>query len=524
MTDNDNNLSGLSVLVTVFFFWGFIAASNGVFIPFCKEYFNLNQFQSQLIDSAFYGAYFFGALILYLFSSFKKNDLINLWGYKNSIIYGLVLSAIGSVLMIISINYGSFSMILLSLFIIALGFCLQQTSANPFVISLGKENTGSHRLNLAGGINSLGTTVGPIVLSIILFGGIESEKFNFDNISLLYFIVCLLFFVLALFLFKSKKLGNLKKISKVSSSSNATKVLIRLTLSILLFTILLIIPVIKNNLYLSSLCLFLLLFFVLYFITKPYITNDKKLEDWGAMYFPQLNLGMLAIFFYVGVEVTIQSNLGALLKTKEFGSISESNNSHFIAMYWGSLMIGRWLGAISVFNPNKILKKILIFIVPFLAFLVVIFFIKIRGSNIDDLKLFSLCVLVQIIGYLISQDKPVKSLIIFSFLAILAMIIGLLNTGIVGVYAFLSGGLFCSIMWPCIFSLSISGLNNYSSQGSSFLIMMILGGAIIPPIQGKLADMIGIHFSYIITIFCFAYILFFAFKIKNILIKQNISN
>ena len=242
------------------------------------------------------------------------------------------------------------------------------------------------------------------------------------------------------------------------------------------------------------------------------------------MYFPQLNLGMLAIFFYVGVEVTIQSNLGALLKTKEFGSISESNNSHFIAMYWGSLMIGRWLGAISVFNPNKILKKILIFIVPFLAFLVVIFFIKIRGSNIDDLKLFSLCVLIQIIGYLISQDKPIKSLIIFSFLAILAMIIGLLNTGIVGVYAFLSGGLFCSIMWPCIFSLSISGLNNYSSQGSSFLIMMILGGAIIPPIQGKLADMIGIHFSYIITIFCFAYILFFAFKIKNILIKQNISN
>tara|TARA_B100000575_G_C23137190_1_gene660921 strand:- start:1820 stop:3394 length:1575 start_codon:yes stop_codon:yes gene_type:complete len=524
MADNGNNLSGLSVLVTVFFFWGFIAASNGVFIPFCKEYFNLTQFQSQLIDSAFYGAYFFGALIMYLFSSFKKNDLINLWGYKNSIIYGLVLSAIGSVLMIISINYGSFSMILLSLFIIALGFCLQQTSANPFVISLGKENTGPHRLNLAGGINSLGTTIGPIVLSIILFGGIDSEKLNFENISLLYFIVCLLFFVLALFLFKSKKLGNLKKISKVSSSSKATKVLISLTLSILIFTILLIIPFIKNNLYLSSLCLFLLLFFVLYFITKPYITNDKKLEDWGAMYFPQLNLGMLAIFFYVGVEVTIQSNLGALLKTKEFGSISESNNSHFIAMYWGSLMIGRWLGAISVFNPNKILKKILIFIVPFLAFLVVIFFIKIRGSNIDDLKLFSLCVLIQIIGYLISQDKPVKSLIIFSFLAILAMIIGLLNTGIVGVYAFLSGGLFCSIMWPCIFSLSISGLNNYSSQGSSFLIMMILGGAIIPPIQGKIADMIGIHFSYIITIFCFAYILFFAIKIKNILVKQNISN
>ena len=124
------------------------------------------------------------------------------------------MSAMGSLLMIISINYGSFSMILLSLFIIALGFCLQQTSANPFVISLGKENTGPHRLNLAGGINSLGTTIGPIVLSLILFGGIDSEQFNFDNISLLYFIVCSLFFVLALFLYKSKKLPNLKKLAK----------------------------------------------------------------------------------------------------------------------------------------------------------------------------------------------------------------------------------------------------------------------------------------------------------------------
>ena len=170
------------------------------------------------------------------------------------------MSAMGSLLMIISINYGSFSMILLSLFIIALGFCLQQTSANPFVISLGKENTGPHRLNLAGGINSLGTTIGPIVLNLILFGGIDSEQFNFDNISLLYFIVCSLFFVLALFLYKSKKLPNLKKISKVSLSKNATKVLMRLTISILLFTILLTIPLIKNNLYLSFLCLFLLLF------------------------------------------------------------------------------------------------------------------------------------------------------------------------------------------------------------------------------------------------------------------------
>ena len=103
------------------------------------------------------------------------------------------------------------------------------------------------------------------------------------------------------------------------------------------------------------------------------------------------------------------------------------------------------------------------------------------------------------------------------------MIYGLLNTGLVSIYAFLSGGLFCSIMWPCIFSLSIVGLKKYTSQGSSFLIMMILGGAIIPPIQGKIADIWNIHYSYIITIFCFSYIAFFAIKTKNILKKQGIN-
>ena len=126
MIQKINNFSGLITLVTVFFFWGFIAASNGVFIPFCKEHFNLNQFQSQLIDSAFYGAYYFGALFLFLYSSSNKVDLINKWGYKNSIIYGLFVSIIGSIMMIPAINMGSFSLILLSLFIIAIGFCLQQ--------------------------------------------------------------------------------------------------------------------------------------------------------------------------------------------------------------------------------------------------------------------------------------------------------------------------------------------------------------------------------------------------------------
>ena len=113
-------------------------------------------------------------------------------------------------------------------------------------------------------------------------------------------------------------------------------------------------------------------------------------------------------------------------------------------------------------------------------------------------------------------------MLIFGLLGVIAMIIGLVGTGTVAIYALLSGGLVCSIMWPSIFSLSIAGLGKYTSQGSAFLIMMILGGGIIPPIQGKLADIIGIHNSYVITVVCFAYLAFFAFAVKGILRKQGI--
>jgi FHS family L-fucose permease-like MFS transporter len=102
------------------------------------------------------------------------------------------------------------------------------------------------------------------------------------------------------------------------------------------------------------------------------------------------------------------------------------------------------------------------------------------------------------------------------------MLIGLFTSGTIAIYAFLAGGLACSIMWPAIFTLSVLGLGKYTSQGSAFLIMMILGGGIIPPIQGKLSDIIGIHQSYFIAVICFAYLTLFAVLVKGILKKQNI--
>src|SRR5271166_4715806 len=121
-----SNTGALSTLVTVFFFWGFIAAGNGVFIPFCKHYFHLDQFQSQLIDFAFYLAYYLGALALYFIASVFGKDVISRWGYRNSIVYGLLFSALGAVIMIIAVNANTFPGMLIGLFAVALGFSLQQ--------------------------------------------------------------------------------------------------------------------------------------------------------------------------------------------------------------------------------------------------------------------------------------------------------------------------------------------------------------------------------------------------------------
>jgi FHS family L-fucose permease-like MFS transporter len=252
------------------------------------------------------------------------------------------------------------------------------------------------------------------------------------------------------------------------------------------------------------------------------MSAKKNADGWGAMKYPQLVLGMLAIFVYVGVEVAIGSNLSELMKQPAFGGLQASEATPYVAMYWGSLMIGRWAGAISAFNLSKNTKLLLQVIVPLIAFGIIIGVNTIAKYDMKPLYYYIVCVVIQIVAFFISRDKPAKTLMIFGLLGLIAMVIGTQTTGLVSVYAFLSGGLFCSIMWPCIFALSIAGLGKYTTQGSAFLIMMILGGGIIPPIQGKLADVIGIHQSYWITVVCFAYLAFFAFAVRGILRKQGI--
>jgi MFS transporter, FHS family, L-fucose permease len=544
----ETNYSALGTLVTVFFFWGFIAAGNSVFIPFCKHYFHLDQFQSQLIDFAFYTAYYVGALVLFAYGAFGGKDLVGKWGFKKSIVYGLLFSALGAAAMIIAVNANTFAGMLVGLFIVALGFSLQQTAAQPFAIALGDPATGTSRVTLGGGINSFGTTIGPIVVAVALFGttaAITDEKIaalSLGKVITLYICVGALFIAAAALFYFSKKVPAGINIEKTEKANKALYTLLIMTgLLIIMFA-----PVFnsykvdpatlsdaeKHTLEATRMKWLLgALAVVVFGLLFANISAKKKSEGWGAMQYPQLLLGMLAIFVYVGVEVTVGSNLGELLRHKDFGGYQASEATPFIAMYWGSLMIGRWAGAVNAFKLKDSTKVLLQIVVPFIAFGILIGVNVIAKYDMQKLYFYVICVAVQVAAFFFSKNKPARTLLIFSILGVIAMVIGTQTTGMVSIYAFLSGGLFCSIMWPCIFSLSIAGLGKYTTQGSAFLIMMILGGGIIPPIQGKVADYLqansaiegfGIHQSYWIAVLCYAYLAFFAFAAKGILRKQGI--
>ncbi|HZH35856.1 MAG TPA: MFS transporter, partial [Flavisolibacter sp.] len=458
------NYGALSTLVTVFFFWGFIAAGNSVFIPFCKHYFQLDQFQSQLVDFAFYTAYYIGALGLFMYGAFGGNDLVAKWGYKRSIVYGLLFSAIGAAVMIIAVNANVFAGMLGGLFIVALGFSLQQTAAQPFSIALGDPSTGTSRVNLGGGVNSFGTMIGPIVVAFALFGttaAITDEKIQslgLSKVILLYAGVGALFIAAAALFYFSKKVPSGISTEKTEPARKALYTLLIMTgLLIIMF-----VPVFssyktdpttltdieRHDLETYRLKWLLgALAVVVIGLLLANVSARKKPEGWGAMQYPQLVLGMLGIFVYVGAEVTIVSNLSELLKQPDFGGYQSSQVAPFISMYWGSLMIGRWTGAISAFELKPSTRQTLTFLVPLIAFGIVIGVNAISQYDVKPLLYYIVCVVVQIAAFYFSKDKPARTLLIFSILGLIAMLIGIFTTGTIAIYSFLSGGLFCSIMW-----------------------------------------------------------------------------
>jgi FHS family L-fucose permease-like MFS transporter len=469
MTTQKTNWGQFVPLATVFFFWGFVAASNDILIPVFKEAFHLTQSQSQLVSVAFYVAYTVGSLIYMFISKSMKRDLINKIGYKNGLIVGLLISAFGTLLFYPAANTGSFILMISGLFIVGLGFSLQQIVANPLAIEVGPSETGAQRLTMAGGINNFGTTIGPLIVSFAIFGSASTANTtaSIESVKIPYLILGGAFALVALLL----KFSSLPQRTEVSTEN-----------------------------------------------TEDATPGEHRIS---ALKYPQLVLGMFAIFVYVGVEVSTASNLPAYME-KSLG-FSTKDIAPYVSLYWASLMIGRWTGAVEAFDISGGFKKILRFLAPYLAFGVFLLVNAIAQHDLKPFYIYPFVILVMIIADVLSKGNPARMLLIFSLTGILALILGMTTDGMLSVYAFTSVGLFCSTLWPCIFALAVNGLGKHTNEGSSMLIMMIMGGGIISWLQGYIADLTSIHSSYIVGVVCFAYLAFYAVRVTQILKAQGIS-
>lgn len=470
-TEHKTKWSQFGVLISVFFFWGFVAASNDILIPVFKEKLHLSQGESQLVSVAFYVAYTVGSIIYVIISSIIGGDILNRIGYKNGIAIGLIISALGTLLFYPAANTASFPLMLSGLFIVGLGFSLQQTAANPLAIVMGDPKTGSQRLSMAGGINNFGTTIGPLIVSIAIFGSATSGNTNasIEAVKTPYLILGAVFLLAAIIF----------KFSNVPDQ----------------------IETVKDELE-----------------SKPVGVADRS----SALKYPQLWLGMLGIFVYVGVEVSTASNLPGFME-KHLG-VATNQVAPYVSLYWASLMIGRWTASVGAFDISAGAKRILSFFMPYIAFGVFLAVNKIANHDVTPFYVYAIIIVAMIAGNLLSKGNPARQLLIYSALGITALIIGMLADGMVSVFAFISVGLFCSTLWPCIFTLAVAGLGRHTNKGSSYLIMMIMGGGIISYLQGVLAseNLLGIQLSYVAGVVCFAYLAFYAIRAKSILKAQGI--
>jgi FHS family L-fucose permease-like MFS transporter len=259
-------------------------------------------------------------------------------------------------------------------------------------------------------------------------------------------------------------------------------------------------------------------------VTSTYMPITRK----GATNYGQLWLGMIGIFVYVGVEVATAANLPEFMKqhvrTANGTPFPTESIAPFVSLYWASLMIGRWTSSVGAFNVSKSTQAILRFVMPFLAFGVFLLVNKIADHDITPFYLYGAVIIVLIIGDLLSRGNPARQLLLFSLFGIAALAVGMLTDGMTSVYAFISVGLFCSTLWPCIFTLAIAGLGKHTNQGSAFLIMMIMGGGFISLLQGYLADnLLGIQASYLVGVLCFAFLAFYAVRAQTILKAQGVT-
>lgn len=389
----------LSALTLLFFMMGFITCLNDILIPYLKLMFGLTYTQVMLINTCFFGAYFF--------MSIPSGKIVESIGYKKGMIAGFLAAAVGCLLFYPAAEVKNYNLFLLALFILASGITLLQVAGNPYVSVLGKPETAPARLTLTQAFNSLGTTVAPLLGSYLI-------------------------------------LSNLPDITEGINPANID-------------------PVAVQTPYLGIAVVLVLISLVMAFIKLPNIkAGDNEVESetgpiksrytsaWQARH---LMLGALGIFTYVGAEVAIGSFLVNYLGSASVMSLPENIAGNYVAIYWGGAMIGRFIGAyiLRLFNPGRLLM-------------------------------------------------------VSCFCAIILVLISMLTTGEIAMWSILAVGLFNSTMFAIIFTLAVRNLYEHTNQGSGILCTAIVGGAIIPLLQGVVADQIGLTIAFIVPIICYLYI------------------
>jgi MFS transporter, FHS family, L-fucose permease len=446
-TQSRNYTVPLITITLLFFMWGFITCMNDILIPYLKQLFKLTFFESMLVQFCFFGAYFIGSLIYFLIS-ISKGDPINKAGYKKGIMFGIFLAAFGCVLFYPAATFSYYPLFLGALFILGLGFTVLQITANAYVSLLGSEESASSRLNMTQAFNAFGTTIAPVLGGHLIFEFFSAPDGSFSAV--------------------------------------ATRIPYLIFAGILLLVALLI-----SRVQLPS------------FQTQ----EEEIVKGWGALQFSHLKFGVFAMFCYVGGEVAVGSFIISFLEQPQIMGFNEIISKNYLALYWGGAMIGRFLGAISLNQSLSQGKKAVYMLGAAAAVFLVIF--SIVDLSFAQVSFFLVFIVLNFIAFFIGKAAPARTLSIFAAVNVVLLISAMVNHGELAMYSILGIGIFNSIMFSNIYTLAISGLGKYTSQGSSLVVMAILGGAIVPIFQGYLADQLGVQHSFIIPVFCYLVILIF---------------
>lgn len=444
-----------AAIVCLFFMWGFITCMNDILIPELKEMFQLSRAASMFVQFCFFGAYFVGSLI-YFIISVTAGDPINKIGYKKGILAGLLISAAGCALFYPASTMNLYGLFLTGLFVIGLGVTILQIAANPYVTLLGEPEGASGRLNLSQALNSLGTTLAPMLGGILL-----------------------------------AKLGDAAHIH---------------------------IP------YLLFSGLFLLIALLIAIVPLPSFQNDEKLESGAAALKDKtLLLGIFAIFCYVGAEVCIGSSF-INFTLELIPDLPKQSAANYLAFYWGGLMIGRFLGALTLVPFKSEVQRygtmLLVALATFGVLIGINYLLHPDTFSPKAMLPYLIFIVVNIFAFMVGRSESTRLIAVFAGVNIIFLAAAMYLGGYSTLWFLIATGLFNSVMWSNIFASSIANLGKYKAQGSSLLVMAIIGGALLPLLQGAVADaMGGYHFSFFIPVLAYIYLIFFGVKAGKLQIK-----